>query len=309
MSIRMICPSCQAKLSIPEQYAGRKGKCPKCQAAIDVPAAVAAAVAEPTGGDAAGLTAPGDDVAAPTDDAERRPCPACGEMIMRDAVKCRFCHEVLDSSLATTLGGGGAIEPEWSRVRTGLMTMYVAIGVIIVAVVMFVLGTANAVPILGGLGLALIVCGGIASLIGIIMCTAAPSQSGAKGLAVGAAVCTLLTGALSGVAEAAENQLLGSVGNLISLAGSILFILFLKRSASYLGSQEIATSAGRFLVFNIMLYGGVIVIVVMALSGAANAVAGVLGIVLSVCFLVSLLWYIRLIKTLADFIRGRLRER
>jgi hypothetical protein len=30
---------------------------------------------------------------------ERRPCPACGEMIMSTAAKCRYCGEIFDETL------------------------------------------------------------------------------------------------------------------------------------------------------------------------------------------------------------------
>jgi len=32
---------------------------------------------------------------------DRRPCPACGELIMRDAAKCRYCGETFDGSIRT----------------------------------------------------------------------------------------------------------------------------------------------------------------------------------------------------------------
>lgn len=42
--------------------------------------------------------------APPTPDDMRRPCIACGELIMRDATKCRFCGEVFEGSLARSGG-------------------------------------------------------------------------------------------------------------------------------------------------------------------------------------------------------------
>jgi predicted Zn finger-like uncharacterized protein len=37
MPIVVACPSCQTRLKVPDQSAGKKVKCPKCSAAIDVP--------------------------------------------------------------------------------------------------------------------------------------------------------------------------------------------------------------------------------------------------------------------------------
>ena len=34
----------------------------------------------------------------------RHPCPMCGEMIVKTAAKCRFCHEVFDPTVKTTSG-------------------------------------------------------------------------------------------------------------------------------------------------------------------------------------------------------------
>jgi rubredoxin len=33
---------------------------------------------------------------------DRRPCPMCGEMIVASALKCRFCGEIFDESLAAS---------------------------------------------------------------------------------------------------------------------------------------------------------------------------------------------------------------
>lgn len=109
MPIRMNCENCQAKLAIPDQYAGRRGKCPKCGWPIDVPAASK----PPEHVTPAGPNFDDLDPARPFDDDElqpapppatptaddRRPCPACGEMIMRNAIKCRFCNEIFDPEL------------------------------------------------------------------------------------------------------------------------------------------------------------------------------------------------------------------
>jgi len=46
--IEVVCPSCGAKLNVPERYAGRTGKCKGCGAAVTVPAApTEAGAAEP----------------------------------------------------------------------------------------------------------------------------------------------------------------------------------------------------------------------------------------------------------------------
>lgn len=44
-----------------------------------------------------GVQSPGEDEAGSSPaEPDRRPCPACGEMIPRTAIKCRYCGEILD---------------------------------------------------------------------------------------------------------------------------------------------------------------------------------------------------------------------
>ena len=108
MPIRMNCPACHAKLAIPDQYAGRRGKCPKCSSPIDVPTTGDPPPRQEERFGFGDLEPPrqfGDDELQLEDpppqpaDEPRRPCPACGEKILRDAVKCRFCGEIFDPVL------------------------------------------------------------------------------------------------------------------------------------------------------------------------------------------------------------------
>src|SRR5215831_13336163 len=51
--MELLCPNCQKKLTVPEQYAGQLMRCPLCQGTFTVPAmpsTVAAEGAEPFGG-------------------------------------------------------------------------------------------------------------------------------------------------------------------------------------------------------------------------------------------------------------------
>jgi len=77
MPVKINCPHCRQDLRLPEDLYHRPSQCPLCQGAIAVrwprvPAAVLA-------------------------DGERRPCPYCGQAILRQAVKCRFCQQWLEA--------------------------------------------------------------------------------------------------------------------------------------------------------------------------------------------------------------------
>jgi hypothetical protein len=106
---------CGKVLKAPDSMAGKRAKCPACGTVLVVPAAEeeileAEEIAPPVDDDPYGLRGALDEEAAyqlanpqpakqtPSSE-DRRPCPACGEMIPVAAAKCRFCNEVFDSRL------------------------------------------------------------------------------------------------------------------------------------------------------------------------------------------------------------------
>jgi DNA-directed RNA polymerase subunit M/transcription elongation factor TFIIS len=100
MPIEFKCNQCGKKLRAPDTTAGKRVKCPGCGNPVSVPQPVFdAEVASPPAPAEEEIyqTTDEDEVAAP--DADRRPCPMCGEMIKQDAAKCRFCGEVFDEDL------------------------------------------------------------------------------------------------------------------------------------------------------------------------------------------------------------------
>ncbi len=99
MPIQVTCSSCGGVFNAPDTAGGKQAKCPKCGAAIQIPSPappqeVYEAEVEP--GLPPEVEPPAD---LPTTD-DRKPCPMCGEMIQRSAVKCRFCGEIFDETLA-----------------------------------------------------------------------------------------------------------------------------------------------------------------------------------------------------------------
>jgi DNA-directed RNA polymerase subunit M/transcription elongation factor TFIIS len=104
VSISCKCPHCGKQLKAPDSAAGKRAKCPGCGEAVQLPKQQvfeAEEVASGDGGD--------DEFGLQNMDAseayggpaaeERRPCPACGEMIMSTAAKCRYCGEIFDETL------------------------------------------------------------------------------------------------------------------------------------------------------------------------------------------------------------------
>jgi predicted RNA-binding Zn-ribbon protein involved in translation (DUF1610 family) len=103
--IQVTCPSCSSSFKAPDSAAGKRAKCPKCAGVIEIPAAVPAeevyeAEEVPRPYDDADYEIEQSATEPLVSDAARKPCPMCGEMISRDAVKCRFCGEIFDPVLA-----------------------------------------------------------------------------------------------------------------------------------------------------------------------------------------------------------------
>ena len=97
MAINMQCPSCGKTLAAPDSAAGKQAKCPGCGQIMLVPAAIqqADAPGSPSYPQPLGPSGP-----QPSADSEaRRPCPECGEMIVANAAKCRFCGAIFDPRL------------------------------------------------------------------------------------------------------------------------------------------------------------------------------------------------------------------
>lgn len=116
MSITVTCDSCGAVLRTKDTMAGKTAKCPHCGDPVQIPAAHEDEIYEAEevggagglgGGDEFGGGGGGGDfdfdgfdtTAGRSGGSDRKPCPACGEMIMRKAAKCRYCGEIFDPSL------------------------------------------------------------------------------------------------------------------------------------------------------------------------------------------------------------------
>lgn len=101
MPIQVTCPGCQTTLKTADSSAGKRAKCPKCGGVIQIPAAPAVTgdLPELESNPLAGFTDDELTGGAVVPGNDKKPCPACGESIARDAVKCRFCGEVLDAAL------------------------------------------------------------------------------------------------------------------------------------------------------------------------------------------------------------------
>ncbi|BBO34372.1 hypothetical protein PLANPX_3984 [Lacipirellula parvula] len=314
MPIQVTCPSCQTTLKTADSSAGKRAKCPKCDGVLDIPFPVAEIVEDDEYELEVVAPAASNELgdAEPASEADRRPCPACGEMIARKAIKCRFCNEIFDRSLRGIASGPADIhDPDWLKVRSGVAAIYysyisivvaIVLGLVIGGVVTAVAGRdGDAANIAGGIGGLLFVLVFVGAAIGIIVgqvrCTNAPQDSGARGLANGAAICMVLNIVLSMAGRGAQLPALNLLGSLLSAVGWILFILFIRQSASYLGNDDLARSAVRFLIFGVVCFFSAIGAVAVVVA-QIEILSIVLGVTLLVMAIMAFIWLLRLLKGL-----------
>lgn len=313
------CPSCSGVFRAAESAAGKKAKCPSCGETIAI-----------AGGEAAGEVVDAEEIATDRDGLpsaaaasgeDRKPCPMCGEMILTGAVKCRFCGEVLDKSMAGILGGsnGNARDPRWKQVRSGLALLYYSVIAVLLSGILMLVTAATFGAILGGrkggdppaefmaifLLFGLVVLGaGIAMLIGYGRCANVPPESGARGFALGSIVCLVANVLLSMLSGATKIEALNAFGSCIAIVGWVLFILFIRTSATFLGNDELAASAKRFLVLGGVFLASSFALGLLAAVGHTLAVA-IIGLCVLVMMVVALVWYLRLIQGLIKTIDER----
>jgi hypothetical protein len=327
VSIQVICQNCQTTLKTSDSSAGKRAKCPKCGGIIDIPASPSAPVESdeyelepPTASPQRSFS--DDELAAGSTPAgDRKPCPACGEQIAAKAIKCRFCGEVFDRSLRGIASGGRDVhDPGWQKVRNGLGILYYSIVAMFASLVVIMIGgmllggTAvddNEKPpiafiVLIGIGGLVIFAAAIGTLVGQVKCSSVPAESGAKGLATGAALCIVGNVALSMIGGASEIPALNLLGSLLSLIGYLLFILFIRRAAASLSNFDLADSAGHFLMFGVAAFVFGIGLGVVGAIAQLPVLLGLLGLGLFVVGIVTFVWYLRLIKGLMTTIDERM---
>jgi hypothetical protein len=215
----------------------------------------------------------------------------------------------------------GTPSPSLLKVAKGLGLIYSGIclallcaigGTILVAVVAAATQSAGLVGLLGilmGIG---IVVAGIMNIVGTLMCTATPEESGAKGMiyasvaAMGIAVLVSIT-----IAVGLMSRQAAGVQYLANIVSGITFFVFLKRLAMFIGRADLAAKAQSILNWCIGLFVGLLASVAIMLgsagvaffraategreapAGGAAAGAGIAGLLIVIIIIAGLITFIR----------------
>jgi DNA-directed RNA polymerase subunit M/transcription elongation factor TFIIS len=168
MPIQFSCPKCGTLLLAQENAIGLNVRCPSCREISVVPdqASQPETVPENEPGNYQ-MEEPGTAREEPSLGGEaRRPCPMCGEMILANAVKCRFCGEIFDETLrkAERKKQGSARDATLTGGDIAIALLCMNIGCI-VAIVYMVQGKPKGIKMLGLNILAQVIAGVIYAVI------------------------------------------------------------------------------------------------------------------------------------------------
>lgn len=175
MPIEVTCKACGKTLKARDEAAGKRTSCPDCGTEMRIPEVTEYAYEEEEEeyeeeDDSYGMQAEPEYDELPEydepprgrsrdDDRGRKPCRACGEMIVSTAAKCRFCGEVLDRSLrgSRRVRSSGELDRQTiSEFKSSVKTaggIWLASGIIALGFIMLTMGMGGGrmLGMLGGL--------------------------------------------------------------------------------------------------------------------------------------------------------------
>lgn len=270
-SIRLTC-SCGQMIQAKASLAGKRVKCPTCKQPVAIPSP-----ASSQGKDVPGLAK-----------VSKSPTPGTPEVPFINSVWDDLAKTVATAEKAEAVKHKpfqGSNQYAASRqsnsldnVQRGITFVYIGVLLNVAAVVSFVLVMLmKADPLL-------IVCGllsnasSLLSMIGRILCLTVPKQVGATALiyfAVGFDVTALLA-TVSGMILGMPN--LSSISGLISVFATVLFLIFLRKLATYIKSDELVQRASEVLI----LCAGLVVFHVAGL--VAISALGLIGMIFTMIF-------------------------
>ena len=146
-------------------------------------------------------------------------------------------------------------------------------GIIVLVVTVLALALAMLLPSIVIFMFFGIVCGAFMMVIGMAMCIAVPRETNGRGLIIGSLVCQIVNVSASGFEGLIPDLpvYFSLVANLLGLVGNVLFLMFLRCVALYIGRQDLAK---RSIVIIVMI---VALIPIAIGAGVAAATMGEVG--------------------------------
>lgn len=251
-------------------------------------------------------------------------CRACGETFDAEnryagrQANCPICGATNDVPLRSTFVGvdiDATERDQLRRVGYGLMTILIIIAILLVDIVLIVFaGTSNSfelMMVLQPLQMPLVIGTRIGMLVALIMCAGAPERSRARSLAAWSALASGL--GLIAIMLMAANPYnfvmiirLSILNNVMMLVETILFLLFVARTATFLDDKLSASRAMTVLyVSGILLTGAILIslFVDRGVDGLPTVVGIILGVTFFVLMVLVLVRYVGAIAGLRNTVR------
>ena len=322
MALKLKC-RCGETLSAPESAIGKRGKCAKCGMSFIIPGpkAPAAQTAAPTadaGGGGLDSASLGDDLPDLSSD-----LPDLSDDfgdLLDDALNEPVAPSpsAIDESnpfaSPQTVAKPSANRGSGTRAKMG--TLANGIKLVFWGTVMSVLGVFSMpfslflVVVLGPTIAAMLIVAGvwavlagtILATVGRIMCLRVPERIGARWLIFAAVACDLVVIAISIADQVTElPEAVGGISAILSLATLILFVLFVKAVATFVGQPHLAEDANAVIIAT--------VVAILSIVGMAVAVVTA-PLLVFVCILVllgsmlfGLFKYLNLLQHVAEYVR------
>lgn len=163
-------------------------------------------------------------------------------------------------------------------VQVGLFVVFAGVATQAIAVLLPVAAGATGIgalfAIFVAIGVLLTACSFLGSLVGSLLCLAVPPDSGTRPLLIASLVCNL---AGSGLGYAGSGW-----GGLVSLVGSILFLMFLSSLGRWFGRPDVAEMVSN--VVKMALGGGALMVLGGIMMFPLIIIVGLLLVIASVVF-------------------------
>ena len=174
-------------------------------------------------------------------------------------------------------GGGEWLQSdslELTNTKRGLFIVYIGIVLVLLGLIGATVLSALELNSLQYIPGGIMALGVLLNTIGPFFCLSVPSATGAKGLIFGSVACQLLNIAVVVTALTGIMPAIKSINSVFGGLAAILFILFMRRLAVFIGRGDLASEATR------TLLAAAIVVLLVVVSTIMFSIASPFGVVL-----------------------------